>query len=260
MTGLGQIMRTGGYATHFIGKWDAGHLSWCQMPAARGYDSFVGYLSHTIDYWTFEATAPWTPGHLPGITDFWQSSVATQDEGPALQLLNGANCSHAQQRGCQYVDAVLETQVYERLNTHNMSRPLFLFWSLHANHDPIQPPDDVLEELDQMPHSRRSAACFPSKQTCSSDAGSFCTQFRRHLARVYDMDSRIGRVVKQLRRSAMWDNTLLVLSSDNGAPAPGPGSNWPLSGSKGTFWEGGLRVSAFVSGGYLPAEKLLGAP
>ena len=54
MTGLGQVMRTGGYATHFIGKWDAGHLSWCQTPAARGYDSFVGYLAHAIDYWTFE--------------------------------------------------------------------------------------------------------------------------------------------------------------------------------------------------------------
>ena len=53
----------------------------------------------------------------------------------------------------------------------------------------------------------------------------------------------------------MWDETLLVFSSDNGGQADleyGGGSNFPLRGSTGSWWEGGMRVAAFVSGGYVP--------
>jgi len=53
----------------------------------------------------------------------------------------------------------------------------------------------------------------------------------------------------------MWDNTFLVFSSDNGGPAfsdQHAASNYPLRGGKYTSWEGGIRATAFVSGGLLP--------
>ena len=47
----------------------------------------------------------------------------------------------------------------------------------------------------------------------------------------------------------------MQVSSDNGGPADCPniraGNNFPLKGSKSTNWEGGIRVNAFVTGGYL---------
>jgi len=45
---------------------------------------------------------------------------------------------------------------------------------------------------------------------------------------------------------------LLIFSSDNGASVKGSGSNHPLRGAKNSNWEGGLRVPAFVTGGFLP--------
>ena len=52
----------------------------------------------------------------------------------------------------------------------------------------------------------------------------------------------------------MWDNLLLVFSSDNGGVLHF-GDNAPLRGYKDTVWEGGLRVPGFVSGGYLNSER-----
>jgi arylsulfatase I/J len=66
-------------------------------------------------------------------------------------------------------------------------------------------------------------------------------------------------VVDALKKRDMWDNLLFVTSSDNGGPVRyGTGANnYPLKGGKVSDWQGGVRVNAFVSGGYLP-EKMRG--
>ena len=64
-------------------------------------------------------------------------------------------------------------------------------------------------------------------------------------------DNVTGHVVKLLKDKNMWDNTIFVVSADNGG-APCGGSNYPLKGSKGTLFEGGVRALAFANGGLLP--------
>ena len=73
------------------------------------------------------------------------------------------------------------------------------------------------------------------------------------------LDDVVGELVDALKKRGMWENTLFASSSDNGGPEyPGGGANnFPLRGSKMTDWQGGIRVNAFVSGGYLP-EKMRG--
>ena len=51
----------------------------------------------------------------------------------------------------------------------------------------------------------------------------------------------------------MWSQTLLIWCTDNGSPVTVAGSNFPLEGGKGSNWEGGTRVPAFINGGLLPA-------
>eukprot|EP00729_Bicosta_minor_P012106 gene12106-16616_t len=48
----------------------------------------------------------------------------------------------------------------------------------------------------------------------------------------------------------MYNNTLIIFSSDNGGPAD-HANNYPFRGSKGSFFEGGTRVAAYISGGWL---------
>ena len=68
----------------------------------------------------------------------------------------------------------------------------------------------------------------------------------------------------------MWDDLLILSTSDNGGPVykgngwSSPvefvgsghmgGNNFPLKGGKLTNWEGGVRVNAWASGGFLPSH------
>merc|ERR1712048_86610 len=63
------------------------------------------------------------------------------------------------------------------------------------------------------------------------------------------MDELIGDVVGTLKSEGLWDNTILIFSTDNGGNLDMAGNNYPLRGGKFTFWEGGNRGAAFMAWG-----------
>lgn len=70
----------------------------------------------------------------------------------------------------------------------------------------------------------------------------------KYLAVLESMDQQFGRLFDHLRStSALRDNTLLLICSDNG-PEPGAGSAGPFRGSKTTLYEGGTRSPLIVWG------------
>ena len=56
-------------------------------------------------------------------------------------------------------------------------------------------------------------------------------------------------------RHAQWENTLVVISADNGGPLAAGANNYPLRGGKFSNLDGGIRVNAWVTGGYLPKAR-----
>ena len=70
------------------------------------------------------------------------------------------------------------------------------------------------------------------------------------------LDDNVGEILDALNKKGLWDNLLFITSSDNGGPVSTnhAANNYPLKGGKHTDWQGGVRVNAFVSGGYLPEQ------
>eukprot|EP00050_Salpingoeca_kvevrii_P008128 m.300955 g.300955 ORF g.300955 m.300955 type:complete len:645 (+) comp14569_c0_seq1:3-1937(+) len=114
---------------------------------------------------------------------------------------------------------------------HDLSKPLFLylpFQAVHVPYDPVPGWD--------------GRQC---KGYEASDDYAFCGM-------LWSADRYVGLVKEALRTRGMWENTLIIYTSDNGGVTQG--INYPLRGEKHTNWEGGMRTAAFVSGGLIPPQ------
>ena len=68
---------------------------------------------------------------------------------------------------------------------------------------------------------------------------------------VEELDASVGAIVESLRRNKLYDNTLIIVTSDNGPFFEG--GTGGLKGGKGSTWEAGYRVPFIVS---WPAGRL----
>jgi arylsulfatase A-like enzyme len=98
-------------------------------------------------------------------------------------------------------------------------RPFFLYVPYNAVHWPFQPPDRPIP--------------MDPKDTFKGTRD----DYRRMLERV---DDGVGRMLALLDQQGIADDTLFILSSDNGGERLS--NNRPLFNHKTTLWEGGIRV------------------
>ena len=250
MTGLASKLKGAGYSTHLFGKWHAGAADFDRTPQGRGYDSSLFYFNMLNDYWSEafgqddgRARNCSTAAHPANFTatDLWQ------DGAPARGLNNSASCSQATPQGCTYEDDLFVSRLLAAIGAADPAVPQFFFWAPHSVHQPYQAPAAYVE--------RFAFIDVPAR--------------RLYAAQVHYLDEQVGRVAAALRARGLWEDLLLVMTSDNGGPlyfsgnlsAPPAeedvegGNNWPLRGGKGSNLEGGTRVPAFVAGGLLPAAS-----
>jgi arylsulfatase A-like enzyme len=132
---------------------------------------------------------------------------------------------------------------------------MFVFLAWQAVHGPwSSPPDDDGLLAPSDPHYSNYCTDHPAPLPDPRPNGLGRTQTMRcqfgSMLKV--LDSAMANITDALTRRGHWEQTLMFVTSDNGGV--GPGNNWPLRGQKHTAWQGGTRVAAFVTGGYLPSE------
>mgnify|MGYP001202382400 CR=1 FL=1 len=70
-----------------------------------------------------------------------------------------------------------------------------------------------------------------------------------YAAMIASMDENVGRIIDELKRLGLYENTIIIFTSDNGGLATSEGSptsNRPLRGGKGFTYEGGIREPLIV--------------
>ena len=214
---LPEHLRARGYATHIMGKWHLGQCSWEHTPVKRGFDSFYGH---------FGGLRYWEKDYEGGLFDFRHDTEGANGEVKEEVLWNTNTTYYTDVMGARARDLVAE---------HNPDQPLFLYFPLFNIHYPWEVPKRYEEMYN----------------------GKGLTDKRKTILGMFTaMDDVVANLVDALKARGMWENTLFVFMSDNGAPSKtGSKDNAPLKGSKFTLWEGGVRSPTFIyspslQGGY----------
>tara|TARA_R110002124_G_scaffold287328_1_gene472914 strand:+ start:3005 stop:4423 length:1419 start_codon:yes stop_codon:yes gene_type:complete len=109
---------------------------------------------------------------------------------------------------------------------NNQEQPFFLNYSPYAVHTPIQPVADLLEKyLGKSPSNGQSDA--------------------KYATMVENLDRNIGRLIDLLQEKKLFENTFIFFVTDNGGLFKVTKQR-PLRAGKGSYYEGGIRIPAFV--------------
>jgi len=108
------------------------------------------------------------------------------------------------------------------------SKPFFLYLAYNAPHFPVQPPkknlDNVLSREKEIDSVRANLVAF-----------------------IEHMDQGIGEVIKALKETNQFEDTVIIFTSDNGGHLPSKANNGPLRDGKQSVYEGGLKVPTVIS-------------
>eukprot|EP01030_Chromulinospumella_sphaerica_P015170 gene15170-14967_t len=209
-TTLAQVMKGAGYATGMVGKWHIGSGPGYH-PLDRGFDSYFGILGGAGDFWAAQG-----PGDL--FAPIGGDEQTVRARSPVVR-------GRAVVEEPRYLTEAFTDEAAQFVR-QNRERPFFLYLAFNAPHTPLQATKEDYEALKDIPD---------------------------HTTRVYGamiraLDRNVGKVLAELEKQGLADDTIVIFTSDNG------GANYiglrdinkPFRGWKATFFEGGVNVPFFM--------------
>jgi arylsulfatase A-like enzyme len=203
-----------------VGKWHLGHADKKYWPQNRGFDYFYGNVVGEVDYFTRERG---------GIVDWQRNGKFLKEQG--------------------YYTTLIADDAVKLIDQQDGKTPFFLYFASLAPHAPYQVPQKYKDLYPAIKDKNRQA----------------------YAGMISALDEDVGRIVAALEKKMLLDNTIILFASDNGGATSAlfatgarseeerkesggvglgekpPASNAPFRGGKGSLYEGGVRVPAFVS-------------
>lgn len=217
------VFKDAGYVTGAFGKWGLGAPGAVGDPNKQGVDEFYGYNCQLLAH-NYYADHLWENDKRIELTDNYNGGFGT------------------------YTQDLIHEKALDFLDK-NSEKPFFLFLPYVLPHaELIVPEDSIIQKF---------RGKFPEKPFKGVDGGpafrkgGYCSQKEPHAtfaAMIYRLDVYVGQVVAKLKELGVYDNTIIVFTSDNGPHMEGGAdpvffnSNGIFRGYKRDVYEGGIRV------------------
>lgn len=218
---LPQRLKSLGYQTHAAGKWHLGYCSKDYLPTRRGFDTFRGFYLGSQNYYKHTRKS--------------SGGTVGYDFRNREEVDGAANNTYSAYLIVEEAERVIENHAKTYHTDSSDDKPMFLYLPFQHVHNPVQVPD-------------KYSKMYPN--------------IKNHARRTYSgmvtvLDESVGRVVESLKANGLYENSVIVFMSDNGGKTSA-GNNLPLRGGKGTLWEGGTRVVAFINAPFIQGSTYRG--
>jgi arylsulfatase A-like enzyme len=217
------ILKKLGYVTQGVGKWHMGENQG-SLPQNVGYDDYVGFLGVSDMY------TEWRDQYLNPEVALSPERFAMLEKDPFNHT--EVHCTTADTQHCQN-GREIDLDYIKHLDEHWMNVSTSFIHRMKGSKQPFY-----------LYHATRGCHFdnYPSKEWAGKSRArtvySDC---------MVQMDHVLGEIVKALADTGELDNTLILLTSDNGPECEvPPHGRTPFRGCKGSSWEGGVRVPTFA--------------
>ncbi len=236
---VAELLKEAGYITGMTGKWGLGAPGTDGTPGRQGFDFFYGYLCQRQAHTYY-------PLHL------WKNDrrIILQNAlvAPHTQLPEGADpddsASYQPYRLSDYAPDLMHREAIDFITDHR-DTSFFLYYASPIPHAPLQAPKKWID------YYRNKIG---PEEPYTGDQRYFPCQYPRaaYAAMISTLDEQVGELVAHLKKLGIYENTLIIFSSDNG-PTYAGGADTPFFDSarpfqtgygraKGFVYEGGIRV------------------
>lgn len=236
-------LKEAGYVTACVGKWGLGYPGSESTPIKMGFDFFYGYncqrQAHT--YYPPFLYRNEQREYLKNTLMEGGSKLAKSADTYDLNI-------YAKYEQEQYAPDLMYDEIL-RFVESSKEKPFLLFWTTIIPHVPLQAPKKWVDYYVKK---------FGDEEPYVGDKGYFPCRYPHatYAAMISYLDEQIGGLISKLKELGLYENTLIIFTSDNG-PTYNGGSDTPHFESakphrnqirwiKGSLREGGIHVPMFA--------------